>query len=143
MPDVVEQLRAQISAGKITFQKPEFRGQLLGEGAGTHATAKLQALVLELSKLTPLIDISSVVRSSGHHGKGRAVDIGNETIAPSLLPLVVPNVSAWSIDEIIVDAGGPTLATRNQWNHDVGLPHQYDVNTLNEHGDHIHFAVLA
>lgn len=43
-------------------------------------TPALQALVLELSRLAQ-IRISSLIRGSGHHGMGRAVDIGNEEIA--------------------------------------------------------------
>jgi hypothetical protein len=114
---LVRDLEAQIAAGKITFDRENFRNELLGQSNGTKVTARLQRLVLELAGVVPTsIRISSLIRSAGHHGSGRAVDVGNEEVAPSLLPLVIPDVAAWNIDEIIFDAGGGSLGERNRWN---------------------------
>jgi hypothetical protein len=89
---VVQQLQQKIEEGKITFDagKPQLKEELLGTNADTKVTAKLQSLVLELSKISPQpIRIRELLRPSGdaHHVAGRAVDIGND-IASSLLPLV-------------------------------------------------------
>ena len=109
-------------------------------------TANLQSLVLELSKLVSShIRISSLVRGSGHHGTGRAVDIGNENIAGSLLPKVAKSaqVAALKIDELIFDAGVAGESDRNKWNYDQGKKHNYDDATLKQHKNHIHFSVKA
>jgi hypothetical protein len=143
MADVIEKLGAQIDLGKITFDSDGLRDELLGTNLGTKVSSKIQSLVLELSYLVSSIRISSVVRGSGHHGSGRAVDLGDESIAPSLLPKVVGRVAQWEIDEIIFDAGGTTLKERNRWNYDAGKPHEFDATTLGRHADHIHFAVAA
>ena len=141
---LVRDLEAQIAAGKITFDREDLRQQLLGRSNGTKVTARLQRLVLELARVVPTsIRISSLIRSAGHHGSGRAVDVGNEEVAPSLLPLAIPNIAAWNIDEIIFDGRGGSLAERNRWNHDRGVRHDYDAATLSQHRDHIHFAVAA
>jgi hypothetical protein len=85
------------------------------------------------------------VRSAGHHGSGRAVDIGNEEIAGSLLPQVATDaqVAALKIDELIFDATVAGQSPRNKWNYDRGVKHNYDSATLDDHRDHIHFAVKA
>lgn len=143
---VVEQLTAQIAAGRIIFDAARLKNQLLGLGRGTRVTRKLQALVLQLSRLaSPNIRISSLVRSAGHHGAGRAVDIGNEEIAGSLLALVATDaqVAALEIDELIFDATVAGQSPRNKWNYDRGAKHNYNSATLDDHKDHIHFAVKA
>ncbi|HZO47280.1 MAG TPA: hypothetical protein VFB68_15400 [Xanthobacteraceae bacterium] len=141
---VVDQLKAQIAAGRITFQDPKFKDDLLG----TKVTAKLQALVLKLSELAAPLEISSVVRTgdSGHHGTGRAVDIGNEmVIAKKLLPQVanLDQVQALGIDEIIFDASKVGESNPQIWNFDRGIPHRFNASTMAQHGNHIHFAVEA
>ncbi|WP_439923094.1 hypothetical protein [Nitrobacter sp. JJSN] len=145
-----QQLQQQIDQGKITFDigKPELKDELLGTNNGTKVTSKLQSLVLELSKLSPVsIRISELLRPSGdsHHVAGRAVDIGNEEIANSLLPLVATDakVTQLGIDEIIFDAAVAGDADRNKWNYDVGLKHSYDGAALDDHKTHIHFAAAA
>lgn len=150
---VVDDLRVQISAGVIRFDPPtatteRLKNELLGENDGTKVTAKLQNLVLELSRTIDsgkYLRISSIIRNEGHHGTGRAVDIGNEDIADHLLRVkqVATNakVQSLEIDEIIFDAGGNTLQLRNRWNYDLGVRHDYDATTLGDHADHIHFAV--
>ncbi|UVC07982.1 hypothetical protein IHQ71_22850 [Rhizobium sp. TH2] len=144
---VTTDLEAQISAGKIIFdpgKEAQLKGELLGTADGTTATAKLQKLVLELSK-TSNIRISSIVRSEGHHGSGRAADIGNEDIAKTLLPTFATDtkVVALEIDEIIFDATVAKETDANKWNYDQGAKHNYDAATLAQHTDHIHFAVKA
>lgn len=146
---VVEALKAQIAAGKIIFDAPNearLKNQLLGLNNGTRVTGKLQSLVLELSRLAARrIRISSLVRSSGHHGSGRAVDIGNEEIAGALLPQVATDakVAALAIDELIFDATVAGASPRNKWNYDRGVKHNFNAATLDQHRDHIHFAVKA
>ena len=143
---VVEALKAQIAAGKIIFDAVRLKTQLLGLNTGTRVTRKLQSLVLELSRLAlPKIRISSLVRTSGHHGSGRAVDIGNEEIAGALLPWVATDaqVAALGIDELIFDATVAGQSPRNKWNYDRGVKHDFSAATLDDHKDHIHFAVKA
>jgi len=141
---IKEQLKEKITEGKITFDSDDKRKELLGENSGTTITELAQKLALRLSELTSTyIRISSVIRNSGHHGTGRAIDIGNEEIASHLLPLVATDakVAELEIDEIIFDAGVAGETNRNKWNYDRGAKHDYDVATLNGHQNHIHFAV--
>jgi hypothetical protein len=143
---LVDDLKAQIDAGRIIFDPPPntLKKELLGENDGTQATELLQKLVLEVSTLQK-IRISSIVRTAGHHGEGRAFDVGNEEIAASLLPVIATDakVAEFRIDEIIFDATVAGQGDRNLWNYDVGLRHNYDSATLNQHKNHIHFAVKA
>lgn len=145
---VVTQLKAEIDAGRIIFdpgKADQLTKELLGTASGTTATAKLQSLVLALVKVKSPLRISSIVRTEGHHGSGRAVDIGNEEIASVLLPSIATdaNVTAHAIDEIIFDATVAGQADANFWNYDQGRKHAYNAATLTEHRDHIHFAVTA
>jgi hypothetical protein len=141
--------QAQIAAGKIIFDAPNetrLKGPLLGLNNGTRVTGKLQSLVLELPRLAPRrIRISSLVRSSGHHGSGRVVDTGNEEIAGALLPQVATDarVAALAIDELIFDATVAGESPRNKWNYDRGVKHNFNAATLDQHRNHIHFAVKA
>lgn len=138
---VIDDLKKQIDAGRISFDKPSLKDELLG----SDVTADLQALVNHLSTLEKL-KISSIVRQEGHHKAGRAFDVGNETIAKSLLPKVATDaeVATWKIDEIIFDAKvADGSYDRNKWNYDRGAKHAYDSDTLDDHADHIHFAVKA
>ncbi|MDQ1592343.1 MAG: hypothetical protein QOG71_2970 [Pyrinomonadaceae bacterium] len=146
---VVDDLRSQISAGRITFDPPaarsaKLRRELLGENAGTKVTGLLQELVLEVSRRSR-IRISSIVRSEGHHGRGRAFDVGNEEIAAALLPGIATDaqVRDLHIDELIFDATVAGQDDRNEWNYDQGQKHNYNGTTLNDHRNHIHFAVKA
>jgi hypothetical protein len=141
---VVDELKLQMAVGKIAFDSDQQRVELLGENSGTKVTTKLQNLVLALSKLS-MLKISSVIRNSGHHAQGRAVDFGNEGIASTLLPLVATDteVGRLEIDEIIFDAAKAGQSDRNKWNYDLGKKHNYDAKTLDDHQDHIHFAVIA
>ena len=147
LSDVEDKLKEQIDAGKIIFDagsETRLKKELLRQNTGTKVTTKVQKLVLELSKLKNL-RISSLVRASGHHGSGRAVDIGNEAIAGDLLPLVATDskVAELDIDEIIFDAAVAGEANRNKWNYDQGATHSYNSATLDDHKDHIHFAVKS
>ncbi len=148
---VIDDLKAQITSGRVTFdltptEPDRLKKELLGENAGTtKVTDKLQNLALEVSKLQK-IQISSIIRNEGHHGTGRAFDVGNETIAKALLDVVATptKVAALKIDEIIFDAKVADAANdRNKWNFDQGRKHVYDAATLDRHKDHIHFAVIA
>jgi hypothetical protein len=143
---IVQKLQDLIAAGKIIFDSDTQRKQLLGLNTGTKVTRKAQSLVLKLSELAgQTIRISSLVRvgDPGHHGSGRAVDIGNEEIAGTLLPRVATNaqVAALEIDELIFDAAIAGETDRNKWNYDRGVKHDYNPATLNQHRNHIHFAV--
>ena len=147
---VVDDLKAQITAGHIAFDPPtattaRLKAELLGENSGPiKVTEKLQKLVLAISRIKD-IRISSIIRNEGHHGNGRAFDIGNEDIAASLLPKVATNdkVKELGIDEIIFDAAVAGEQDRNKWNYDQAVKHPYDTNTLDQHKNHIHFAVTA
>jgi hypothetical protein len=145
---VIERLRAQIKAGKIIFDKPALQSELLGLNVGTKVTPKLQALVLKLCDMTPVIRISSLVRPGGgsFHALGRAVDIGNQEIAAALLPKIATaqQVAALGIDELIFDARLINAANDpNKFNFDQGKKHEFKSGTIDDHGDHIHFAVTA
>lgn len=147
---VVDDLKQQIKDRRITFDPPpatatRLQEELLGTNAGDKkVTERLQSLVLAVSKLEK-IQISSIIRNEGHHGTGRAFDVGNEAVAASLLPSIATSeqVKKLGIDEIIFDAGGATLAERNRWNFDAGKKHSYDDKTLRAHAGHVHFAVVA
>jgi hypothetical protein len=148
---VVDDLRTQITAGRIIFDPPttkakRLRRELLGENTGTQVTESLQRLVLELSRRAR-IRLSDIVRdgAGSHHTRGRAVDVGNEDVAASLLPGVATDamVEEFDIDEIIFDARVAGQTDRNHWNYDQGRKHNFNAATLNQHGNHIHFAVKA
>ncbi|RAX37836.1 cell wall hydrolase [Rhizobium tropici] len=145
--DVIKLLREYIAANKIRFQPPKdkLRGMLLGTGPGT-ATPSLRRLVLHLAGVVDtFIEISSIVRPGGgsFHQSGQAVDIGNEDIASSLLPKVAIQsiVDQFKIDEIIFDSRKIGEKT-NRFNFNGGKPFSYDEATINQHGNHIHFAVV-
>ena len=146
---VVEDLNAQITAGRIIFDPPSstaarLKTELLGDNDGIMVSELLQTLVLEVSKLQK-IRISSIIRTEGHHGSGRAFDVGNEDIAALLLPAIATDakVQKLNIDEIIFDATVAGQSDRNHWNYDVGQKHNYNSATLDQHKNHIHFAVRA
>jgi hypothetical protein len=148
MSNVEQQLKQQISAGRIIFDSgaaDRLEKELFRENDGTRVSTSLQSLVLKLSQLVNThIRVSSLVRSSqGHHGEGRAVDLGNEEIAGLLLPQVATTaqISELRIDELIFDASVARKYNRNEWNYDQGRKHNYDEATLNQHKDHIHFSV--
>lgn len=148
--NVGDELEKRIAAGRIRFDsgKPQLQDQLLRKNSGTQITQKLQAFVLALCDLSPVpIVISDLLRTgtASHHTRGRAVDIGNEGIAGSLLPLIATDaqVRALGIDELIFDAAVAGEADRNRWNYDAGKKHDYGPTTLDGHKNHIHFAVLA
>src|SRR5687767_1766574 len=120
---LVDDLKAQITAGKIIFDPPQttsdrLRKELLGEDPGI--TELAQKLVLTVSNIKN-IRISSILRNdAGHHAAGRAFDVGNEEIAKDLLPSIATDakVAEHKIDEIIFDAGVAGEADRNKWNYD-------------------------
>jgi len=140
----VSALEKHIQNGKIKFDTSSLEAELLGKNQGQKITKNLQELVLHLADtIATHIRISSLLRGSGHHGAGRAVDIGNEEIAKDILPEIMALVGALSIDELIFDASVAGKADRNEWNYDKGKKHEYDTATLDKHSDHIHFAVLS
>ncbi|MER9526671.1 cell wall hydrolase [Mesorhizobium sp. M0292] len=147
--EVTKLLRDHIANGKIRFQPPKdkFRGMLLGTGTDGSATPSLRRLVLHLASVVDtFIEISSIVRPGGgsFHQLGQAVDIGNEDVAGRLLPKVAIQsvVDSFGIDEIIFDSRKIGQKT-NRFNFDGGSPHSFDDATINDHGNHIHFAVKA
>src|SRR3712207_366723 len=141
---VVDDLRTQIAAGRIIFdngsagQAARLCRELLGQNAGTRVTPRLQALALELSRLQP-IRISSILRSgsASRHTVGRALDVGNETIAGALLPQVATDarVEALGIDKLIFDASVAGQSNRNRWNYDNGSRHNFNAATLTQHNN--------
>jgi hypothetical protein len=143
---VVEKLRALIDSGAIIFDKASLKNELLGLNIGTRVTPRLQAFVVKLTELAApqKIRISSLIRigTGSHHTEGRAVDIGNQEIATALLPKIATDeqVRDLGIDELIFNAGFPSP---QRFNYDRGVRHDFDQVTLNEHGNHIHFAVIA
>ncbi len=143
------ELTKQISAGKIKFDNnsEELRAQLLQENGGYLIAATLQKLILYLSQtVSSYIRISSIVRKpGGHHGERRAVDIGNEEIANEILPKIANDLQAsiYNIDEIIYDAGGSLQVSRNKWNYDNGVRHNFSETVLSQHKNHIHFSVKS
>lgn len=145
---VVASLRSLIATGRIIFDKPALKDELLGLNTGTQVAPKLQTLVLRLCELTEVIRISSLVRAShgSFHAAGRAVDIGNQEIAGALLPLIATaaKVRELEIDELIFDARVIDPANdRNKFNFDRGVKHNFDLRTTDGHRDHIHFAVTG
>lgn len=153
---VNNELEAQIASGKIVFDtsptgtEERLKKELLRENSGTQVTERLQKLVLELSQTIDAgksIRVSSLIRNEGHHGTGRAVDIGNEEIADHLLNVkqiaTDAKVKSLEIDEIIFKASGSTLTEQNRWNYDQSAKHSYDAMTLAQHANHIHFAVKS
>ncbi|NEI31731.1 cell wall hydrolase [Rhizobium ruizarguesonis] len=147
--DVGKLLREHIANGKVRFQSPKekLRGMLLGTGADGSATPALRRLVLHLASVVDtFIEISSIVRPGGgsFHETGQAVDIGNEDVAASLLPKVAIQsvVDQFGIDEIIFDSRKIGHKT-NRFNFNEGRPFAFSDNTINQHGNHIHFAVRA
>jgi uncharacterized protein YbaA (DUF1428 family) len=147
--DITKLLREHIASGKIRFQPPKdkLRGMLLGTGSDGSATPLLRRLVLHLASVVDtFIEISSIVRPGGDsfHQTGQAVDIGNEDVAGKLLPKVAIQsvVDQFKIDEIIFDSRKIGSKT-NRYNFNEGRPFAFDDATINEHGNHIHFAVKA
>ncbi|MGF1463105.1 MAG: hypothetical protein ACFB2Z_08055 [Maricaulaceae bacterium] len=156
MKDVEKQIQDYILKGVIIFDHGReniLKNELLAKNSGVRISEKLQLVVADIAELIVQknqpkhhLRISSIVRGVGpsHHSTGRAVDIGNENIAPIIMPeIALPKkVSSLSIDEIIIDAGLFGYKNRNIWNFDKGSPHIYDARTLNYHRNHIHIAVL-
>jgi hypothetical protein len=142
---LASKLKAQIAAGKITFQLARLRGELLQENSGTKVTEKLQSLILRLCDFAPKIEISSLVRTgtASHHTLGRAIDIGNEQIAGALLPVIGTDakVAELQIDELIFDARLAGQSDANKWNYDEGRKHSFGPGTIAQHGNHIHISV--
>lgn len=82
-------------------------------------------------------DCTNSGRTSNHFS-GNAVDIGNEDVAPQLVPWLTANSAALGINELIINPVPARGATLYQ-----GKPHQYDTPTMNDHRDHIHVSVKA
>lgn len=136
----------------ITFDpcKGELQDQLLRKNtSGTQITGKLQKLVLELSKMSSPekpVRIRDLLLPSTDalHVAGRAVNIGPD-FAASLLPQVATDakVKELGIEEVIFDAAVVNEGDRNKWNYGAGVKHEYDATVLEDHKNHIHFAVAA
>lgn len=136
-------LNAHIDKGKIIFDRDTLRQELLRENSGTKITLTLQKMILHFADTVPShIRISSLVRANGKHGAGKAVDIGNEEVVRDLLNDISLFISVLDIDEVIFDAAVVGEMDRNQWNYDKGIKHDFAASRLNEHKDHVHFAVL-
>ena len=149
MSDLTQQLKTKVAAGRIIFDADNattLQSQLFRTNSGTQIVPALQTLILDLcDRVDTHLRISSLVRSSGHHGEGRAVDFGNEEIAASLLPQIATDaqVAALGIDELIFDAAVAGETNRNKWNYDRGIKHNYNTATLDQHRNHIHISVKA
>lgn len=82
-------------------------------------------------------DCSGPGRTSNHYS-GNAIDIGNEDIAPQLVPWLYANREALGINELIISpvpADAKTLSGGN--------PFTFDTTTMNDHKNHIHVSVKA
>ncbi len=147
---ITDELKAQISSGKISFDPPQgtadrLRAELLGENAaGPRVSQLLQRLALAASQIVA-IRISSILRDEGKHRQGFAFDVGNEDVARDLLSILATNeqVLKFAIDEIIFDAGVAGYDDRNKWNYDNGTRHDFDGATLDQHRNHVHLAVTG
>lgn len=136
-----------ITENKILFDQTKHKTELLEK-----ASKSLQQMVVQLATNAGPIRISSV--TSGTHGKtslhykGRAIDIGNEEKASSIVPYLKNNASSLKIDELIFDATYGTAAiaaasgNRNAYNLKHGKSHTYSDKLLKEHRNHIHVSVL-
>jgi hypothetical protein len=146
----VDELNALITSGRITFDvgNPDvLRRELLGTPPARAVVPGVQKLIVALCGKVPALAlrVSSLYRNGeSHHAEGRALDIGNEEVAATLLPLVATQafVNELQIDEIIFDATLiPQEMNGNRYNFDAGQPHVYSAPTLREHRNHIHFSV--
>ncbi len=73
--------------------------------------------------------------TSNHYG-GYAIDIGNESVAPQLMPYLYNNRAALNINELIYSNPPPGTSNLKQ-----GEPHSYGSGTLRDHANHIHVSV--
>lgn len=112
------------------------------------ASTDLIRLMLAIVEKANIIIRPSVIKTghndctngggTSNHFSGNAVDIGNEEVAPQLVPWLTTNSAALGINELIINpvpAGGSTLSQ--------GKPHTYNTATMNDHKDHIHVSVKA
>jgi len=138
----IDKIERLISEGRLTFQHPKFRENLLGNSV----SADLLALVVHLCSLESKIEISSVIRPARGHPQGQAVDIGNEKVARTLLPRLATDaeVKRLKIDQIIFDARQASADNEpNRWNYNGGRKATYGAGDLQDHRNHIHLAVMS
>ncbi len=132
--------------GVITFQGPvascgpsDIKNNLTLQMVKTLAAigdfAKEKGIIIQLSAL------KCNHQPTGLHGVGRAIDIGNEEIAPILVPALNANSQVLEIDELIY--GNALVGNdRNYYNLKKGLHFNYSTALLDEHKNHIHVGVL-
>lgn len=148
---VLARLTEHVNAGTIIFDagaEDRLKGELYRNPPALPITERLQATILEIADImrgAGGIRISSLVRSNddGRHGENRAVDIGNEGIASTLLPTITTaaKIAELEIDEIIFDASIAGQGDSNHWNLKNGVPFNYSNGVLGDHRNHIHISV--
>jgi hypothetical protein len=150
--DAVAKLEKLIKDGRIIFDNGSTRlkNELLGKSTGkVKISPKLQHLVVTLCGLTTkTIRLSSIIRendTASHHSTGRALDIGNESIASDLLPKIATNsmVTKHHVDELIFDATIAGETDKQKWNYNEGKRHSYVQSTIKTHRNHVHISVTA
>lgn len=146
----VDEINALITSGRIGFDVGSadvLRRELLGISPARPVATGVQKLIVALCTKVPRLTlrVSSLYRNGqSHHAEGRALDIGNEEVAATLLPIVATQavVDDLRIDEIIFDATLiPSEINANRYNFNGGRPHAYNAATLAQHRNHIHFSV--
>jgi len=134
-------------AGKITKQSI---GDIDGDVANgkvraqTIKTALQMADYLDSKKKGPL-QIS--VMKTGHkpgtlHWVGLAFDIGNESVAKTLMPWAYANADTLNLDELIYDNSAIGVGS-NKYNLKNGKQFNYSSSTLSGHTNHIHVGVYV
>lgn len=119
----------------------------LCENTGTRVPVndKLLAVILQIRVQFPNtpLRISSLTTgehgkgcgTSSHHYEGRAVDIGNDEIAPTIIPWMYANKDVLGLDELFIRPM-PAPAKPLKGGIDCACS-----NAQSSHGDHIHFSV--
>jgi hypothetical protein len=112
-------------------------------GSHTEVSSQLLGVILRIANHPgiPHLRISSLTTgdhvSNSTHYSGRGVDIGNESIADTLIPFLYRNRGNFGIHEMIY--ASPPQGTSNL---KFGEPFSYSPDVTDEHDDHIHISTL-
>jgi hypothetical protein len=113
------------------------------DGSHTEVSSQLLGVILRIANHPgiPHLRISSLTTgdhvSNSTHYSGRGVDIGNESIADTLIPFLYRNRGNFGIHEMIY--ASPQQGTSNL---KFGEPFSYSPDVTDEHDDHIHISTL-
>jgi hypothetical protein len=111
------------------------------DGRRTEVSSQLLGVILRIANHPgiPHLRISSLTTgdhvSNSTHYSGRGVDIGNESIADTLIPFLYRNRNNFDIHEIIY--ASPPQGTSNLKD---GEPHSYRPDVRENHSNHIHIS---